>query len=215
MNILITGGAGFIGSHLCERLLEDERNQIFCIDSFQPFYDPQIKRNNIQKLLGKKRFTLFETDIRNKKELEEIFSHYAFDVGIHLAAVAGVRPSIENPVLYQEINVLGTQNLLDCSVSHQLKQWIFGSSSSVYGANLSLPFSEEDRVDHPISPYALTKRSCELLFYNYHYLYAMNIVVLRFFTVYGPRQRPDLAIHKFARLIHEEKTHPLFWRRTK
>lgn len=210
MNILITGGAGFIGSHLCEKLLEDERNQIFCLDIFQSFYDPQVKRNNIQKLLSQKRFTLFEKDIRNKKDLEEIFSHYSFDLGIHLAAVAGVRPSIENPLLYQEINVIGTQNLLECSASHKMKQWIFASSSSVYGGNQKLPFSENDPVDQPISPYAVTKRSGELLFYNYHYLYEMNIAVLRFFTVYGPRQRPDLAIHKFAKLIDEEKQIPFF-----
>ncbi len=210
MNILITGAAGFIGSNLAEKLCQNKNNKIYCIDNFNNFYDPTIKRQNINNLLKTDQFILFENDLTDYPALQKIFNQYSFDVIIHLAAMAGVRPSILNPRLYNDVNIKGTLHLLDLSKDHNIKNFLFGSSSSIYGENKKIPFSEEDFVDHPISPYAATKKSGELLCHTYHHLYKMNIACLRFFTVYGPRQRPDLAIHKFTRLIYERTEIPVF-----
>ena len=208
MKILITGAAGFIGSHLSETLVND--HQVFGLDNFCDFYDPQIKRNNIKALQKNNNFTLFEIDIRDVKALGKIFSGNEFDLVIHLAAMAGVRPSIENPKLYTEVNINGTVNLLEECKKHNIKKFIFSSSSSVYGNNRKVPFSENDPVDHPISPYASTKKAGELICHTYHHLHKISVICLRFFTVYGPRQRPDLAIHKFTRLILDGKPIPVY-----
>lgn len=204
--ILVTGGAGFIGSHLVESLLNSD-NQVSVIDNFNDFYDPQIKRSNVASYIENKNCKLFEGDIRDKAFIEKVFEHGPFDAIVHLAAMAGVRPSLENPGLYVDVNLVGTQNLLDASSSKpdQLPLFVFASSSSVYGARLSDSFKESDRTDKPISPYAATKMSGEMLCHSQHKATGMNIVCLRFFTVFGPRQRPDLAIHKFCRLIDEGK----------
>jgi len=208
LKILITGAAGFIGSHLCEALIG--KHKIFGLDNFCDFYDPQIKWNNISSLQQNSNFTLLETDIRNENALKDIFSENEFDLVIHLAAMAGVRPSIENPQLYTEVNINGTVNLLEECKEHNIKKFIFSSSSSVYGNNRKIPFFENDPVDHPISPYAFTKKAGELICHTYHHLENFSMVCLRFFTVYGPRQRPDLAIHKFARLILDGKPIPVY-----
>lgn len=199
-NILVTGGAGFIGSHLVERLLGDG-NHVAVIDNFDPFYDPAIKRENIDKVSRHAQFALFEGDIRDKEFVDFVFEKHTPDLIVHLAAKAGVRPSIEQPILYSDVNVNGTGILLEASRKHRVDRFVFGSSSSVYGNSKKVPFSEDDNVDHPISPYAATKKANELQCYTYHHLYGMNIFCLRFFTVYGPRQRPEMAIHKFARMI--------------
>ena len=209
MKILVTGGAGFIGSHLTEFLLE-KGDTIVCLDNFNDYYDPEIKRRNIENSLKNKNYTLIEGDICDEKVVEELFSTNKFDVVVHLAARAGVRPSIENPKLYQKVNIEGTMVLLDVSVRYNVRKFILASSSSVYGNNKKYPFSESDNVDFPISPYAATKKACELLAYTYHDLYSISVSCLRFFTVYGPRQRPDMAIHKFANLISRGKKIPLF-----
>lgn len=206
---LITGGAGFIGSHLSERLLS-EGWRVVCLDNFDTFYDPQIKRNNISSALKEKYFSLIEGDIRDKRLLDNIFNKEEIDVVIHIAARAGVRPSIKEPALYYDVNVGGTLNLLEAVRGRNVKKFIFASSSSVYGENTKVPFSEEDNVDYPISPYAATKKAGELLCYTYYHLYRIPITCLRFFTVYGPRQRPEMAIHKFTRLIYEGKPVPVF-----
>lgn len=209
MKILVTGGAGFIGSHLCERLLK-EHHQIICIDNFCDFYSPEIKEQNIKDISIYPNFELFRIDITNYKELESVFMKRNFDLIIHLAAMAGVRPSIENPQLYFSVNINGTVNLLELCRIYNIKKMIFASSSSVYGNNEKVPFSEDDNVDYPISPYAATKKAGELICHTYHKLHEMSIVCLRFFTVYGPRQRPDLAIHKFINLMLEGKEIPVF-----
>jgi UDP-glucuronate 4-epimerase len=208
VKILITGAAGFIGSHLSEILVND--HQVFGLDNFCDFYDPGIKWNNIKTLQKSDNFTLFKTDIRDIQALGKIFSGNKFDLVIHLAAMAGVRPSIENPQLYTEVNINGTVNLLEECKKHNIKKFIFSSSSSVYGNNRKVPFSENNPVDHPISPYASTKKAGELICHTYHHLEKMSMVCLRFFTVYGPRQRPDLAIHKFTRLILDGKPIPVY-----
>ncbi len=208
-NILITGGAGFIGSHLSETLLK-QGHFIVCLDNFNDYYDPKIKRRNIQEILSKKNYKLIEGDILDLSLLREIFRKYNIDVIIHLAARAGVRPSIKEPLLYQKVNVEGTTNLLEMAKDFKIKKFIFGSSSSVYGKNKKIPFSEDDPVDHPISPYAATKKAGELICYTYHHLYNLPVSCLRFFTVYGPRQRPDMAIHKFTRLIFYGENVPMF-----
>jgi UDP-glucuronate 4-epimerase len=210
MIILVTGGAGFIGSHLCDRLLEDYRNRIVCLDNFNDFYDPSIKRQNIQYALNNPNFTLLEGDILDKELVYNLFKRHRIDVVVHLAARAGVRPSIDEPYLYQRVNIEGTLNLLECARQFQIQRFLFASSSSVYGNNQKVPFSESDFVDYPVSPYAATKKAGELLAYNYHHLYQLPIACLRFFTVYGPRQRPEMAIHKFTRLILEAKKIPVF-----
>ena len=199
----ITGGAGFIASNLIDRLLE-EGNRIVAIDNFDPFYDRIIKQNNIKKAKSSSLFHFVEGDIRNKERLAAVFNQYPIDAVIHLAAKAGVRPSIAAPEAYYEVNVQGTLNLLEVMKTFQVKKMIFTSSSSVYGNNEKIPFSENDNVDFPISPYAATKKSGELLTHIYHHLYGFDIINLRLFTVYGPRQRPDLAIHKFFKRLYAD-----------
>jgi UDP-glucuronate 4-epimerase len=205
---LITGAAGFIGSHLCERLLS-EGYEVFGVDNFDDFYDPQIKRRNIEDCLKNKNFKLIEADIRDSAAMEDVLSS-GIEIIVHLAAKAGVRPSIEEPLLYVDVNINGTMVLLEAARKYQVNKFIFGSSSSIYGNNEKVPFSEDDNVDFPISPYAATKKACELVCHTYSNLYGMSITCLRFFTVYGPRQRPDLAIHKFAKLIEQDKPIPVF-----
>ncbi len=214
--ILVTGGAGFIGSHLSERLLK-EGNKVLVIDNFNDYYNPKIKRNNIEEVkktcldnnISLNNYKVFEGDIRDNNFLKEVFSN-KIDSVMHLAAMAGVRPSIQNPSLYYDVNITGTVNLLERCRESGIKQFVFASSSSVYGNNEKIPFSENDRVDNPISPYAATKKSGELLCHTYHHLFDINIACLRFFTVYGPRQRPDLAINKFTTLIMEDKEIPFY-----
>jgi len=209
-NLLITGGAGFIGSHLVERLLSTGVEHITVVDDFNDFYAPSIKRENISEVLTNPKYTLVEADIRDRSALEKAFIENKFDCIVHLAARAGVRPSLDEPELYAETNINGTLNLLELARQHGIKQFVFGSSSSVYGINAKVPFSEDDPIRQPISPYAATKGAGELLCHTYSHLYGIRCVCLRFFTVYGPRQRPDLAIHKFARLINDGKPIPVF-----
>ncbi len=209
-SILITGGAGFIGSHLVDRLLSEGEWQVSVVDDFNDFYDPAIKRKTAKRHLTDARYRLFESDIRDKASLQEVFAKNSFDCIVHLAARAGVRPSLEQPLLYAETNINGTMNLLELAREKGIRQFVFGSSSSVYGINAKVPFSEDDPIRQPISPYAATKAAGELLCHTYTHLYGMRSVCLRFFTVYGPRQRPDLAIHKFAKLISEGKPIPVF-----
>ena len=208
MKALITGAAGFIGSHLSERLLADGWD-VVGVDNFDDFYDPQIKRRNISDCLKNNNFQLIEADIRDGQAMDKAAGE---DVRIivHLAAMAGVRPSIAQPLLYADVNVNGTMVLLELAKKHRIDKFIFGSSSSVYGNNEKVPFSEVDSVDSPISPYAATKKAGELICHTYHHLYGTSITCLRFFTVYGPRQRPDLAIHKFAKLIEQDKPIPVY-----
>lgn len=204
MTIMVTGCAGFIGSHLVDRLLSIDEN-IVGVDNFDPFYDPLIKMKNIEHSMNNKNFTFYRVDIREKAGMEKIFKENKVDTIIHLAARAGVRPSIQNPLLYEEVNIKGTVNLLELCKEYEIKNFVFGSSSSVYGVNEKIPFSEEDPVDKSISPYAATKRACEIFCHTYHHLYGIPITCLRFFTVYGPRQRPEMAIHKFTRSIDQGK----------
>ena len=210
-SILITGGAGFIGSHLVDRLAAEGEWQVSVVDDFNDFYDPAIKRANVSRHEKQSNYRLFEADIRDQRGAgEKVFAENSFDCIVHLAARAGVRPSLEQPLLYAETNINGTLNLLELAREHGIKQFVFGSSSSVYGINAKVPFSEDDPIRQPISPYAATKAAGELLCHTYTHLYGIRSVCLRFFTVYGPRQRPDLAIHKFARLISEGKPIPVF-----
>jgi len=208
MKVVITGAAGFIGSHLAERMLSDGW-QVLGVDNFDEFYDPHIKRGNIEGCLKDKNFHLLEADIRDAAAMNQALAD-GVDVIVHLAARAGVRPSIARPRLYADVNVNGTVVLLEAARKHRIGRFIFGSSSSVYGNNEKVPFAEKDCVDFPISPYAATKKAGELICHTYHHLYNLSVTCLRFFTVYGPRQRPDLAIHKFARLIEEEKPIPVY-----
>jgi len=205
--VLITGAAGFIGSHLCERLL-DEGLSVVGLDNFDDFYDPQIKRDNISNCLKNKNFQLIEADIRDSTAMDKAVG--SVEIIVHLAAKAGVRPSIAEPLLYSDVNINGTMVLLEAANKHKVGKFIFASSSSVYGNNEKVPFSEDDNVDFPISPYAATKKACELICHTYHHLYRIDLTCLRFFTVYGPRQRPDLAIHKFAKLIEQDKPIPVY-----
>jgi UDP-glucuronate 4-epimerase len=205
--ILVTGAAGFIGSHLCERLL-DEGLVVTGIDNFDDFYDPKIKHRNISTCLNNKNFRLIEADIRDRSAMEKAVE--GIEIIVHLAAKAGVRPSIAEPLLYNDVNISGTMVLLETANKHKVGKFVFASSSSVYGNNKKVPFSEDDNVDFPISPYAATKKACELICHTYHHLYGIDLTCLRFFTVYGPRQRPDLAIHKFSRLIEQEKPIPVY-----
>lgn len=214
---LVTGGAGFIGSNLCDYLLK-KNHKIIIIDNFNAFYNPEIKRNNIREVKGlmninniaEENLIIEEGDIRDITFLTKVFNSYKIDTIIHLAAMAGVRPSIIDPLLYNEVNVRGTLNLLDLCNKFSINKFIFASSSSVYGNNKKLPFTESDSVDFPISPYAATKKSGELLCHVYSHLYGINIACLRFFTVYGPRQRPDLAIYKFTELMLSKKEISIF-----
>ncbi|QZA32874.1 NAD-dependent epimerase/dehydratase family protein [Hydrogenibacillus sp. N12] len=205
---LVTGGAGFIGSHLIDRLLA-EGWAVTNVDSFDPFYDPAIKRKNIAAHLDYERYRLVEVDIRELSMLRQALAD-DYDVIVHLAARAGVRPSIQDPLGYQEVNVTGTQNLLELARERGIRQFVFASSSSVYGVNPNVPWREDDCVLRPISPYASTKVSGELLGHVYSHLYGIRFIALRFFTVYGPRQRPDLAIHKFARRMLRGEPVPIY-----
>jgi UDP-glucuronate 4-epimerase len=208
--ILVTGGAGFIGSHLVDRLLSEDAWRVTVVDDFNNFYSPATKRENVRAHFQNPAYHLVEADIRDREALRRLFDERKFQAIVHLAARAGVRPSLVEPQLYSETNINGTLNLLELARTHHIKQFVFGSSSSVYGINAKVPFSEEDPTRQPISPYAATKAAGELLCHTYAHLYGMRTVALRFFTVYGARQRPDLAIHKFARLIDEGKPIPVF-----
>ena len=205
----VTGGAGFIGSNLVEKLLNLQL-KVVVIDNFCDFYNPKIKEDNIKEYLLNPNFKLYKGDIRDYDLLNTIFSENKIDFIIHLAAMAGVRPSIENPILYQEVNGIGTQNVLEIAKRYNIKNLVMASSSSVYGNSKEVPFKENMVVDYAISPYAATKKSNEVMAHVYHKLYQMNIVMLRFFTVFGPRQRPDLAINKFVRLMLEGKEIPVY-----
>lgn len=206
---LVTGGAGFIGSSLADFLLKKDY-KVVVIDNFCDFYDPSIKRNNVKDNLDNTNYKLYEIDLRCKSDVEKVFRENKIDVVIHLAAMAGVRPSIENPILYQEVNCIGTQNLLEVMKEYGVKNLVMASSCSVYGNNKKVPFKETDIVDYAISPYAATKKSNEVMTHVYHKLFNMNVIMLRFFTVYGPRQRPDLAINKFTRLMLNDEEVTMF-----
>ena len=209
--ILVTGGAGFIGSHLCERLLE-EGHSVICLDNFDSYYDPNLKIRNVEEISNKYPgpFTMVTGDIRNRDHLTELFKKNRIDAVFHLAARAGVRPSIVDPLLYEDVNLRGTITLLEVCKEFGMKNFIFASSSSVYGENQRVPFSETDLDIQPISPYGATKRAGELLCYSYHHLYGINIACLRIFTAYGPRQRPEMAIHKFTSLMDQGKEIPMY-----
>ena len=207
--ILVTGGAGFIGSHLVGRLLA-MKCRVTVLDDFNDYYDPAVKRMNVAPHLDNPAYNLVEGDIRDVVLLRKVFSEGSFDIVVHLAARAGVRPSLKQAPLYCDVNVVGTSHLLDAAVSHDVRRFVFASSSSVYGDNEKIPFSESDPVDNPVSPYAATKRAAELVCHSCHHLYGTDLACLRFFTVYGPRQRPEMAIHKFTRLINEGRPVPLF-----
>jgi len=208
-SVLVTGGAGFIGSHLVERLLAAGR-RVVVVDNFCDFYDPAVKRRNVARAAGTPGYTLIEGDIRDAAFLQQTFTAHEFGCVVHLAAMAGVRPSIEQPRYYSAVNVDGTLNVLECCRRFGQPRLVFGSSSSVYGVNTKVPFSEEDRVERAISPYAATKLSNEVMCHTYHHLYGFPVVCLRFFTVYGPRQRPEMAIAKFIRLIDAGEAVPMF-----
>lgn len=203
--VLVTGGAGFIGSHLVDRLLW-RGDKVTVLDNFNEFYNPAMKFDNVSTFLQNPKFTLERKDIRNIYDLESVFAKSQFDVVVHLAAMAGVRPSLKEPAMYMDVNVLGTQRLLD-QIARQKKQplLVFGSSSSVYGERPDEKFSETDPADKPLSPYAASKAAGEAICYAAHHTTGLNVVALRFFTVFGPRQRPDLAIHKFCDLIYNNK----------
>ncbi len=203
-SILITGAAGFIGSHLSEALVARGKH-VVGVDNFDPYYPAAIKQNNIRKLNENPLFTFYQTSILDYPAMESIFQNHSISHVVHLAAKAGVRPSIQNPAAYQKYNVEGTTNILELMKQFRVTRLVFASSSSVYGNNKKVPFSETDNVDFPISPYAATKKAGELLCYTYHHLYGIDVFAMRFFTVYGPRQRPDMAIHKFTRAIDEGK----------
>jgi len=210
VNFLVTGGAGFIGSHVCERLL-GEGQAVWAFDDLNDFYDPKIKRRNLRDIQSLvKPFEFVHGDLTDRAAVEELFASVKFDQVIHLAARAGVRPSLIEPALYQRVNVEGTVNLLEAARRNGVKKITIASSSSVYGVNTKVPFSEADPIFSAISPYAASKLACEALGHVYHHVHGFDVVMLRFFTVYGPRQRPDLAIHKFARLITAGKPIPIF-----
>ena len=207
--VLVTGGAGFIGSHLMDRLVAQGRT-VICLDNFNDYYDPQLKRKNVSGFETNSNVNLVEGDIRDEALLEMVFSEMRPIAVVHLAAMVGVRASLAHPRLYQDVNGMGTLNLLEMSRKWGVETFIFGSSASVYGVNSKVPFSPDDPVEYPISPYAATKRANELMCRTYHHLYGLKITCLRFFTVYGPRQRPDLAIRKFARLMELGETVPIY-----
>jgi UDP-glucuronate 4-epimerase len=200
MNILVTGCAGFIGSHLTEHFLRNGHT-VIGIDNFDEFYSRKIKEKNMNEARLSERFHFYESDIRDESAMLRIFSGHVIDLVVHLAAKAGVRPSIEKPREYYDVNVMGTNVLLEAMRRFAVKKLLFASSSSVYGNNKKIPFSELDVVDFPISPYAATKKACELMCYTYHHLYGIDCYCFRFFTVYGPRQRPEMAISKFTESI--------------
>ncbi|MDO8592358.1 MAG: GDP-mannose 4,6-dehydratase [bacterium] len=204
MKILITGGAGFIGAHAAKKLIE-EKNEIVIVDNLNDYYDVKLKKDRLKIFLAGLKFKFFKADIANYRQLENISAKHKFDCILHLAAQAGVRYSLTNPWIYEKTNVAGTLNLLELAKIHKIKKFVFASSSSVYGGNAKLPFSETDSVDKPLSFYAATKKSCELLAYAYHGLYGIKACGLRFFTVYGPWGRPDMACFKFADLIRKNQ----------
>lgn len=203
-SILVTGGAGFIGSHVCDRLLVMGK-EVICLDNFNDYYDPEIKHQNIKHNLKNPNYHLERVDILEIDKLADIFQKYNISKVIHLAARAGVRPSLKEPILYFDVNVKGTLNLLELSVKHKIKNFVFGSSSSVYGTNKKVPFSEEDSTDVQVSPYASSKKCGEMICRTYSEIYGLNITCLRFFTVYGPRGRPDMAPFKFVEAISKGK----------
>ena len=209
MSILVTGGAGFIGSHVLDRLAADGR-QAVCLDNFNDYYSPAVKRDNIAGALTSGLVELVEGDICDLELCRRVFGEHDVRRVIHLAARAGVRPSIARPLLYERVNVRGTINLLECARDARTDMFVLGSTSSIYGTTQRIPFREDDPVMCPISPYAATKRACELICYTYHHLHGLRFVLPRFFTVYGPRQRPDLAISKFVRLIEAGRPIPVF-----
>lgn len=210
MNFLVTGGAGFIGSHVCERLLRSG-HAVWALDDLNAFYDPELKRRNLREVQAQgERFEFVPGDITDRSAVEALTGRVKFDQIIHLAARAGVRPSLAEPALYQRVNVEGTVNVLEAARRSGVRKITIASSSSVYGANAKVPFAESDPISGPISPYAASKLACESLGHVYHHLYGLDIVLLRLFTVYGERQRPDLAIYKFARLITAGKPIPVF-----
>ena len=210
MNFLVTGGAGFIGSHICERLLYSG-HAVWAFDDLNAFYDPRLKQRNLRDLQALARpFEFVHGDLTDRAALDGLFHDVKFDQVIHLAARAGVRPSLEEPALYQRVNVEGTVNLLEAARLNRVRKVTIASSSSVYGVNSKVPFGESDPIFSAISPYAASKLACEALGHVYHHVYGLDVVMLRFFTVYGPRQRPDLAIHKFARLISAGQPIPVF-----
>jgi len=207
--ILVTGGCGFIGSHVIDSLLS-QKKKVVCIDNFNDFYNPKIKRLNQKPHLHYKRYSFHKGDIRDKAFIRDVFTNHSIDTVIHLAAMAGVRPSLEKPMLYTDVNINGTQVLLEEMKNRNINKFIFASSSSVYGNNDKIPFSESDMVDQQISPYGATKKMGEELVFTYSHLYNISAVCLRFFTVYGPRQRPEMAIHKFVRHIYNGIPIPFF-----
>jgi UDP-glucuronate 4-epimerase len=209
MNILVTGGAGFIGSHLVERLL-GRGDRVVALDNLNDYYDPGIKQRNLESAQKSPKFSFVKGDILDAPLLDRVFGDTAFDVIVHLAARAGVRPSLEQPLLYEEVNCHGTLNILEQARKRKIKRMVFASSSSVYGNVKTIPFREDARVDRPVSPYAATKAAGELYCHNYFHLYGISTTALRFFTVYGPRQRPDMAIHKFTTLINQGKPLPFY-----
>lgn len=210
MNFLVTGGAGFIGSHVCERLLRSGHG-VWAFDDLNAFYDPRLKQRNLEDLQAAAgRFEFIRGDLTNRAALDDLLGSVAFDQIIHLAARAGVRPSLEEPALYQRVNVEGTVNLLEATRRSRVRKITIASSSSVYGVNSKVPFAESDPIFRAISPYAASKLACEALGHVYHHVYGLDVAMLRLFTVYGPRQRPDLAIHKFARLIRAGRPIPVF-----
>jgi UDP-glucuronate 4-epimerase len=210
MNFLVTGGAGFIGSHVCQRLL-GAGHEVWALDDLNGFYNPVLKRRNLAEIQAlQKPFVFTQGDVADRACVERLMREVKFDQIIHLAARAGVRPSLEEPALYQRVNVEGTANILEAARVSGVAKITLASSSSVYGINAKVPFAESDPVFCPISPYAASKLACEALGHVYHHVYGLDIVMLRFFTVYGPRQRPDLAIHKFARRIEAGEAIELF-----
>ncbi len=209
MKILVTGGAGFIGSHLGERLLA-RGDRVVVLDDFNDFYDPALKRANVAITAGNPAYRLVEGDIRDRALVFRLFAEECFDAVVHLAARAGVRPSLTQPVLYEEVNCVATLHLLEAAVAHGRPRFVFASSSSVYGVNSKLPFSEEDPIERPVSPYAATKRAGELHVFTAHHLHGLPAVCLRFFTVYGPRQRPEMAIARFIRCLETDRPIPFY-----
>lgn len=207
--ILVTGAAGFIGSSLCDALLK-RGDTVRGLDNFNDYYDPAIKRGNLTGAQKHATFSLVEGDITDEALVQQTFDDFRPEVVVHLAARAGVRPSLADPALYNRVNVVGSQNILEACRTADLSHLVFASTSSVYGGSTDVPFNEENPVMKPISPYAATKRANELMAHVYSHVHGLNVTLLRFFTVYGPRQRPDMAIHKFTRMIDEGKPIPMF-----
>ncbi len=209
MAVLVTGGAGFIGSQVMERLVERGK-EVVCLDNFDNFYSPAIKRANIHGLVERGQVRLYEGDILDREFCPQIFRKHRIEAIIHLAARPGVRASLADPGLYQRVNCEGTLSLLELARDFEVDKFVFGSSSSVYGDRSEVPFHEEDGACNPVSPYAASKRAAELFCYSFHHLYGLPVVCLRLFTVYGPRQRPEMAIHKFTRLIEQGQPIEMF-----